>query len=265
MTRFISGLALASLIIGVTLYGSPALFTAVTAFFAMACLVEFYGMLKAGGEPSMTGPGLITGLGVFTLASLGLYESMAAFIPLTIMLIFGCAVICSGVDNSYRSASNTVFGALYVGLTLATLPLIRQMPDGALLIIMLALANGFCDTFAYYTGRAIGKTPLMPKVSPKKTVEGFVGGFIGSMAGALGFAHFFLQSLGIVNVAMIGLIVGVVGPLGDLAESAIKRKMGVKDSGRLIPGHGGALDRLDSIMFTGPAILVYLLYVAGVR
>lgn len=114
------------------------------------------------------------------------------------------------------------------------------------------------DTFAYLVGRWLGKHKLAPSISPKKTVEGFVGGVVCTIGIALVLSHFF-PFMGIWEYAGLGLICSLFGTLGDLFESRIKRSLGVKDSGSILPGHGGILDRFDSLLFAGPAYYAYLL------
>ena len=112
---------------------------------------------------------------------------------------------------------------------------------------------------AYYTGRAFGRTPLAPSISPKKTREGFAGGVVGAMIGAMGAQYLLFPFLTVFDALALGLIAGIVGQLGDLVESAMKRSADVKDSGALLPGHGGVLDRFDSLIVATPVYYVYLI------
>jgi phosphatidate cytidylyltransferase len=113
------------------------------------------------------------------------------------------------------------------------------------------------DIAAYYVGRRLGRKKLLPEVSPGKTVEGVIGLVVGSIAGCLLFRHFFFPLLPVVHTVVLGLVGSVIGQLGDLCESALKRAAGVKDSGTLLPGHGGMLDRLDCLMFITPYVYYY--------
>ena len=116
------------------------------------------------------------------------------------------------------------------------------------------------DTFAYFTGRAIGKHKLYPEVSPNKTWEGFFGGMAGAMAGLFVFRWLGFHQLQIVDVLIISLSGGVMGPVGDFSESMLKRAHGKKDSGKIIPGHGGILDRIDAVIFTAPLTFLYVYF-----
>ena len=166
-----------------------------------------------------------------------------------------------------HSVSATVSGALYTGGTLAFAVLLRELPEaggtlpvqpleGALLLLFPLVATWVGDSAAYFTGRKIGRTRMAPRVSPGKTVEGGAAGLAGAvLVGAL--AGFVLDDFGSFPLSplaggLIGCALGVAGQLGDLVESLLKREAGVKDSGSLLPGHGGALDRFDALFFTIP-------------
>jgi phosphatidate cytidylyltransferase len=136
--------------------------------------------------------------------------------------------------------------------------------DAFILTVVLFLIGWATDTFAYYVGRSIGKRPLAPAVSPKKTWEGAIGGTLGALLAGVLLKLSILPFINWVHVLVLTLIVAVVGQLGDLAESRMKRAAGVKDSGRLLPGHGGMLDRFDALILAAPAAYLYLRYVAGI-
>lgn len=262
MTRLLSGVALAAVSAGIIIWGSPGAFRVFISVFVAVGLYEFFQMLKSAGEPAIPAAGIAGGVSLYYAVSLGGAAGALSFTPLIFICVMGWATLFHHED-SFKAASNTLFGLFYVGLTLAPLALVRDMRDGVLIIFLLAFANTFCDSMAYYTGKNFGKTPLAPSISPKKTVEGFVGGLMGAVVSSTAFAHFFMPGFGLHHAVIIGFIAGLAGPVGDLAESSIKRKMGVKDSGSFLPGHGGALDRMDSWMFTAPLFYIYLRFVAG--
>ncbi|MFZ5591044.1 MAG: phosphatidate cytidylyltransferase [Bacillota bacterium] len=134
--------------------------------------------------------------------------------------------------------------------------LIRQLPGGLYWLLLLFLAVWVVDTAAYFAGRSLGRRKMAPNLSPGKTWTGFIGGLAGSAALAMVFGHY-VNSLPAVGVWSVALLTGLLAPLGDLVESGLKRTAGQKDAGGLIPGHGGVLDRFDSLLYTAP--LVYLL------
>lgn len=156
-----------------------------------------------------------------------------------------------------------VAGVLYVGLTLSCLILTRALPDGEFLIFFVILVTWAGDTGAYISGKMLGRHLLAPIISPKKTIEGLIGGAILALLVALASRLWFLPSLTLMDAVILAALLTAAGVLGDLAESAIKRSVDQKDSGALIPGHGGMLDRLDSLLFTAPCFYYYVTLVKG--
>lgn len=154
-----------------------------------------------------------------------------------------------------------VAGFFYVPLLLSQLLLVRAEPNGVswILLILVIVMSG--DSAAYYVGSTLGHRRLYPEVSPKKSVEGALGGLAGSIMGAFIARQVFFAQLGWMDCVATALLLGVLGQMGDLFESLLKRSCGVKDSGVIVPGHGGILDRLDSILFAAPAAFWYSHYI----
>ena len=151
---------------------------------------------------------------------------------------------------------------VYVGGTLAAVALVRDFdPTGAWVLLTMVLAWG-SDTCAYFVGRKFGKTKLAPRISPKKTLEGSAGGLAASVVGAV-IMSFFLPGLGPIDAIALGILAGAAGQAGDLLMSVLKRSSGVKDSGGILPGHGGILDRADALAFTAPATWAYGHFIVG--
>jgi phosphatidate cytidylyltransferase len=147
-----------------------------------------------------------------------------------------------------------VLGTAYVGGLLSFASTLRALPEGRELIYFLVLTTWAGDIAAFYVGSRFGREPLAPRISPKKTVEGALGGMVATMLVAIAGSPWIWPRLPWAVAAVLGLLLNIVGILGDLCESAVKRGAGVKDSGDLIPGHGGVLDRLDSLMFACPVL-----------
>ena len=162
------------------------------------------------------------------------------------------------LSRSLVDISVLIFGTLYIGFALGHLLLTRALPDGIFLVFFVILVTWAGDTGAYYAGVSMGRTPLAPRISPNKTVEGLLGGCLLAVVIALIARAWFIPSFTIVDAVVLGILLTVAGLIGDLSESMLKRGAGVKDSGGLIPGHGGMLDRLDSLLLTAPAYYYYV-------
>jgi len=162
------------------------------------------------------------------------------------------------------TTASTLFAIVYIGLTLSFLVPLRFSPrfssvgTGRDLTLLLFLVIWTDDIFAYLVGRRLGRTLLMPRVSPKKTLEGSLGGLAASLLAGWAFARWFWHPANLKAAMLLVVLVAVAGQVGDLAESALKRGADVKDSGTLLPGHGGLLDRVDSLLFGAPALWVAL-------
>jgi len=179
-------------------------------------------------------------------------------LPITLLLARG------SFERRLKDTALIAFGVLYIGFTLSTVASTRLLAGGERLVLFLALVTWAADTGAYYAGTLWGKHPLAPSISPKKTIEGVGGGVGLALLAALVAQIFFVPELSLTDMVILGLLLTAAGLIGDLCESAIKRRSGVKDSGNILPGHGGMLDRLDSLLFTAPAFYYYVTYVRGI-
>ncbi|MDP9347749.1 MAG: phosphatidate cytidylyltransferase, partial [Gemmatimonadota bacterium] len=195
-------------------------------------------------------------------------------LALYLVAVLTASIWTRGVDGEpLLSVSVTVFGTLYTGGLLSYALYLRHLPQvitawhGTALLFAPVLLTWASDTFAYFVGRAWGRRKLIPRVSPGKTVEGSLGALGGSLVVALGYAwvlgHFPTYRMTLGEAAVLGVLVSVAAQVGDLAESLLKRDTGVKDSGALLPGHGGALDRFDSLFFTLPLAYLFFRFVVG--
>lgn len=157
----------------------------------------------------------------------------------------------------------TLLGIVYVPFLLSFIFLVRCMDNGFEMVWIIFAGTFSTDTFAYFTGKLFGRKKLLPKISPNKTVAGAIGGIIGSVVCTFAFGYFYINLYAGINLPnyhyiFIGILCGVIAQLGDWAASAIKRSVGIKDFGHIMPGHGGLLDRIDSLLFVAPAIYFYL-------
>jgi phosphatidate cytidylyltransferase len=212
-------------------------------------------------------PAIVLGLAGGLAVVFRNYSDLAVPMVLGILvLLFLDSVRRAPDNNPMGRIGGTILGLVYPALFLSFLPQIRdglEISFGALdafgVTLMLFVLIWICDSAAYYTGRAFGRTPLAPSISPKKTREGFAGGVVGALAGAIGAKYLLFPFLTVFDVLALGLIAGIVGQMGDLVESAMKRSASVKDSGSLLPGHGGVLDRFDSLIVATPVYYLYLI------
>ncbi len=173
------------------------------------------------------------------------------------ILLLGIHLFDDGpIEEVPSSVAAVVLAWLYCGLLVTTVAGLR-LRFGFGWVVLLFVVTWLNDTLAYFAGRAFGRHLLHPRVSPKKTWEGFAGGALGSVLGALAVKWLLLPGLTPGACVVIGAGGAVLGPMGDLSESMLKRAAGVKDSGRIIPGHGGLLDRIDALLFVAPWIYVF--------
>lgn len=168
------------------------------------------------------------------------------------------------IEEKFNFFCRLTFGIFYLGFLGAHLVLLRFLPEGGAWLIVGTAVTAGSDTGAYFIGKALGKRKLCPNISPNKTVAGAVGGVVSGLAAGVGFALLFLPSINWPFLIISAVILSLVGIVGDLTESIIKRGTGTKDSGKCLAGHGGILDRIDSLLFVGP-VLFYLLVLTGVR
>lgn len=214
---------------------------------------------------------------VIATAAPQLGPDTGAFGLLVVVALLLASVTCiwdRGVEGEpLLTSSATVTGAVYTGALLSFGLFLRHLPgiDGPLhgtaLVFFPVLLTWASDTFAYFAGRRWGTRKLIPRVSPGKTVQGAIGAVVGTLVVAIGYSylldHFTTYRVGLLSAALFGILVSVAAQVGDLVESLFKRDAGVKDSGTLFPGHGGVLDRLDSLLFTLPIAYLFFRYVVG--
>jgi len=150
-----------------------------------------------------------------------------------------------------------IFGYMYIAFTMSHFILLRDFEKGALWVVFIVIITFSSDISAFYAGKTFGKRKLFPEISEKKTEEGAIGSVVGTIVGCFIFKVLFLSDIPFLHAIVIGFMAGILGQLGDLCESSIKRASMVKDSGSLLPGHGGILDRLDSFIFIVPFVYYY--------
>ncbi len=276
-TRIISGAAALALLAAVMLLGARAIGLAVFAL-ALVGVYEYNNAVKSGGYkpvralgyisclpllyPALTGKSLSDLLAGGPLSLTG-YISLSLFI---LVVIVFCLMIFSDGKYNLADLSVTLFGILYVPFLISFVTLTRNLENGYLYIWLIFMGGWVTDTFAYFSGVTLGRTKILPKVSPKKSLEGSIGGVIGCSAAMTVFGALLGDLLGgvpLYHFIILGVLCGIISQVGDWAASAIKRFVNIKDYGKIMPGHGGVLDRIDSILFVAPAVYFYICLFIG--
>jgi len=191
----------------------------------------------------------------------GKFLSFVVYIAMAVLL---SVIVFKHKEYNVGDIAITVFGITYVVFLFSFIISTHNMENGAYYIWLIFISAWATDTFAFFTGITIGKRKLIPAVSPKKTKEGAVGGIIGCIIAITLYGIYLNNVLGKIPVyhfIIIGLLCGVIAQVGDLAASAVKRFVGIKDYGNIMPGHGGVLDRVDSILFVAPVIYYYINFI----
>lgn len=229
------------------------------------CASEYYVIVSKGLRPEhMAGVAAAFAMPLYALWQPERFGTLA-FWTLVLLYLFGAIfnLLRGPIASAPDRSAHLVTGALYAGAGLSALDAVRNLPHGVIWIVAAMVITWLNDTFAYFAGRFLGKHKLYPEVSPNKTWEGFFGGFVGSVGGLFIARAGFFPDLSPLDCVLLGLGGGVLGPLGDLSESMLKRTYGVKDSGKIIPGHGGLLDRVDALLFNGPLVFLYVTFLRG--
>lgn len=231
----------------------------ITILIALA-LNEFFAMVESKGTKVYRYFGILIGIVIpisifFKFQLTKSWELL--FISLALITLFLLQLSRKKTDASVEAISVTLFGILYISWLFSFLIKLRFLPYGASIVGMLILTVKSGDIGAYLIGSRFGKTPLISYISPKKTVEGAIGGLIFSVIFCMA-SRIFLPIFSLKHLLFIGIFIGILSLFGDLSESLIKRDCQVKDSGNILPGLGGILDVLDSLIFTTPVIYFYI-------
>lgn len=256
--RVASGLGLVAVLAG-SLYLGGWWFTSFLTILMLVALGEFYATIRRVGFTPLALVGL---LGVIAMPILTHRSSIYALAGVVVVSTVVVVLVFSLVSRRHplENASITVFGMVWVGLLAFAVP-IALSPHPVAYILLVGLTTAMVDIGSYFIGRGFGRRPLAPVLSPHKTVEGFIGGLVAAIltVGVMSTLPAYTD-LGFNASIVLGVIIGLIAPVGDLAESMVKRSLAVKDMGSVLPGHGGMLDRIDSFLFAVPASFV-LLYV----
>lgn len=227
---------------------------------SLLAMYEFYNAVKKADFKPISIAGYL--LLILYYAISNDFEKMMYILILASFLLMIIPVI--NLKYTFIDISLTLLGFMYAGILFSFVYLVNAKPYGNYLVFLIFIGSWLSDTAAYYAGKNFGKHKLCPKVSPKKTIEGSVGGLLGAVI-FCGIFGIFVQSkvnvMPVYHYFIIGFLCGIFGQFGDLVASSIKRYSGIKDYSNLIPGHGGILDRFDSIIYSAAVVFFYLLFV----
>ncbi len=244
-------------------------FTVLVAIWGLLAVFEFYRMVAASKIAPLTYFGLVWTL-LFILSPHFHYDFlMPLLLTSAVVLSLIWLLLRRQKEGAFISWAWNIAGILYIGWMLSYFVALRGLDDGRNWVFLALFATFGSDTAAFFTGKALGRHHLAPSISPGKTWEGAIGGIFGAIMVSLLFTlpkfftlpnPLYLQDFSYGQAILLGLLVSIFGQLGDLVESLLKRNMGVKDSGKLLPGHGGFLDLIDSVVFAGIVVYYYVIW-----
>lgn len=249
MTRVLTALILIPLALYIVIWAPSPLVFAAVALCAMQCYREYCAIAAGYGIANLGPLGFAAGLGVLALS-----DNTAVFLTIVALSGISLAMRSAELSDTLPRASAMLLGVVYIFGAWKCAILLRDV-NPYWLLFALAI-NWVGDIFAYYVGKAIGKHKLASRISPGKTWEGAIASLVASVAFGAVYLNRFSPGMAIAETVAISALANLAGQLGDLAESALKRGAGVKDSGTILPGHGGLLDRVDSSLFSIPAVYV---------
>jgi len=264
--RVVTGAVGVPLVILAIWFGDPwPWFTLLIAAAALAGTYEFYKMANFDSREPLLYLGLLCSLALVLSPHYRNPDVLPIVITATILISLIWLLCRPSKEGAFRNWAWTIVGALYVGWMLSHWLSLRGLEDGRNWVYLAILTTFANDTGAFFIGRARGKRKLAPAISEGKTWEGAIGGLICAILGAMVIA----TVLNLISpftfrywqIILLGFLVGLFAQLGDLVESLLKRNMGVKESGNLLPGHGGILDRFDSLIFVGAVVYYYVIWV----
>jgi phosphatidate cytidylyltransferase len=259
-----AAVALPLLLAGLLL-GPPILAVAIVAAAVLLGASELFTLLAKGGMAPLRATGFVVMAVIFVDVARPGGLPGSAWPLAAVGVLLSMLLRSRDLALAVPSGAGTLLAAAYLGGlggSIAALRILEPAGEGAWrMLLLLAIVMG-ADTAAFFVGSALGRRKLAPAISPGKTVEGLVGGLVGGILGALAVRWAGLRSLPIDHAVGLGLAAAALGTAGDLAESLVKRWAGVKDSGALFPGHGGMLDRLDSLLFAAPVLYYYFVFFA---
>ena len=255
-TRLLSGILLVIIALATIISGGDVLF-ATLLMISFIGMTEIYRVLEISGT-LLGGAGYVAAAVYYLLLRVNRTD-MVVMLAITFLIVLMMVYVFTYPKYRSEQVMLAFFGLFYVAFMLSYVYQIRMLPQGAFIVWLVFICSWGSDTCAYCVGMLIGKHKMAPKLSPKKSIEGAVGGVVGAALLGAAYAAIMNRTMaganaGVIQYALIGAVGALISMVGDLAASAIKRNHDIKDYGNLIPGHGGILDRFDSVIFTAPII-----------
>lgn len=262
ITRLVAALVGLAVLLPALVLGGNVAVEIIVPLAAALCVLEYAGMAFPD-DRAVASAWMLLGAGVVYAAALYVPGAPVAWLGGVVViatLIFVTLRPGASLEGAADRVGRYLVGMGWIGL-LAFLPLVRRLEHGLAWVFLILVISWLGDTGAYFAGRFFGKRKLYPRVSPKKTWAGAVGGVVAAALGALVVREVAPLGLGLAETVLLAALLCVAGILGDLSESLLKRAFSVKDSGWILPGHGGMLDRIDSLLFVAPLLYGYLVWV----
>ncbi len=264
LKRWLTGIVLGAAILLIILFGSLELVAVVITLAAGVGTWEYTNIVFGRGFLKEKIESLVFAILIPCVALFGGAQELTALLSLAVIVIFIVFLWRVNETNfDISRVARVIFGLVYIPLLTSHFIFLRKLDDGVYWILIVLVIGIVGDTVAMYIGKSLGKRKLIALVSPGKTVEGTIGLILGATIAACLFGYFLIPGVSIVHFVIIGFVGSIIGQLGDLCESAIKRNYGKKDAGALLPGHGGLMDRLDSLIFLAPFVYYYRIFVIG--
>jgi phosphatidate cytidylyltransferase len=257
--RVLSTIVLLPIFIWIVVGGPGWLFPVMIVGVGMLANWEFTRMFQRAEVPVLRAAGLLLG-GLVTLAFVRPDRAGAAFAIVVLGLLVASLDRGGAGPARWQRVAVTLLGVCYVNWLLGHTISLRALPDGVHWVLLLVWVTWIGETAAYTVGSLVGRHKLAPGISPGKTIEGAVAQFAASLLAAMTAGGWLFPGLRLSDAVAVGVLLGVLGQVGDLVESALKRSAGAKDTGQVIPGHGGILDRIDGLLFNAPALFYYVTY-----
>jgi phosphatidate cytidylyltransferase len=259
LRRWLTAVAVLCIVVPVVLFGGPWLFMALMALIVILCQLEFDRLVGSSQSVGwrVAGPGVALLLPVGAMLG-GERGMLLALVGTLLLWMIVLVLLRRQMEGTLEDLGPRILGYLYAALLPSYFVLLWKLANGVHWIFLLMTITAVGDTAAYYAGSLWGSHKLLPRVSPQKSIQGSLAGLLGNVAGALAYTALLFPAQLSYAIVPFALAIGVMGQLGDLSESLLKRSRGKKDSGDLLPGHGGVLDRLDSLLFSVPVMYYWV-------